>query len=242
MDIREKIYKIIEEKGGVDWEDRKELIQNLSEAEPVLLVQDLDRFYQGWFFTQQIEAYTEERACLEYIQETCFEVACHALALQGDPSVIPYFLKYVPVDEYDGSTVSMEDYNVQHLLDCIADKDYYGESYIPVLLKNIHVLVPDKMVEARGLFYNILWNDLVVFSKTHPLLNNLLLPKKKEFLELLDHCLDDTLDALEQDSLKEQEKIRIAMKNEIIDISSETEDVIQIAYVRQEFLKLHASD
>jgi hypothetical protein len=242
MDIREKIYNLIEEQGGADYDQKKELGQELSEADSNMLVQDLDRFYQGWFDTQQIKEYTEERARLEHIQETCFEVACEALALQGDPLVIPYFLKYVPVDEYDGSTVSMEDYNVQHLLDCISDKGYYGEAYIPVLLKNIHELVPNKMVEADAFLYHMILDDLNYFESTHPLFTNLDLLKKEPFCLIVEYAVEKTLKEIEEDRPEELECAKKILDTPLKKVSYKDKPIIKIAYVRQEFLKLHAAD
>jgi hypothetical protein len=242
MDIREKIYRLIEEQGGADYDQKKELAQELSEGNTDLLIEDLDRFYKGWFATQQVEDYTEERARLEYIQETCFEVACEALALQGDPAVIPYFLKYVPVDEYDGSTVSMEDYNVQHLLDCISDKDYYGEAYIPVLLKNIHVLLPEKMVEADALLYHMILDDLNYFESTHPLFNNLVLLKKEPFSDIVEYAVEKTLKEIEEDNPEELEYSKKILDISLKNVSYDDKPILKIAYLRQQFLKLHAAD
>ena len=153
MDIREKIYTRIQEKVEVDYDERTELAKALVDEDRELLIQDLERFYQGWFNTQEEKEYTEERGRREKIQEVCFEVVCEALALSEDPSVIPYFLKYIRTDDLNNwrkgiPEVSMEDYNTQHLIDCILN--YYGLDYIPVLLAHIHEMVPEKLVEANS--------------------------------------------------------------------------------------------
>ena len=242
MDIRETVYKSIEEKGGVYYKERKELIEALSQANTDALTEDLDRFYRAWFDVQQIEEYTEERARLEYIQETCFEVACQALALQGDPSVIRHFLKYVPVDEYDGSTVSMEDYNVQHLLDCISDKDYYGEGYIPVLLAHIHELIPDKMVEARGFLRTMIWDDFNEFDEDQPLFSNLQLAQPKPFLELLEYCMKRSLEELTENDPEQAKRYTNEGLDVLEDVDADSPHFFKLLYLQQEFLKLHASD
>jgi hypothetical protein len=243
MDIREKTYNLIEEQGGADYDEKKELAQALSEGDAKMLIQDLDRFYQGWFDVQQIKEYTEERARLEYIQETCFEVACEALALQGNPSVIPYFFKYLPLDDWDPKTeVNMEDYNTQNLEARITRIKYYGESYIPVLLAHIHELMPDKMIEARGFLWQMIWDDFNEFYEDQPLFSNLHLPKKQPFLKLLDYSMQCSLEEEQEEDPKQAESLLEQSSKILNDIGAESPHFLKLAYVRQQFLKLHAAD
>lgn len=246
MDIRENIYSRIRECEGIGYPENEKVAKELSHADTELLIQDMDQFYTNWFNIQkaQEESFDEETTKLEYIQETSFEIVCKALALQGDPAVIPYFFKYVPVDgpKHAHGQVVMEDYNSQDLEECITSVKYYGESYISVLLTHIHELIPDKMLEAAGFFYDMLYRDLKTFKDTHPLMSNLHLVKREPFLALMDYCLKQTLETFKEDNPDQVEDILRIIASPIDEISSETEGLIQIAYVQQQFLKLHAAD
>ena len=243
MDIRDKIYSFIEEQGGADYDQKKELAQELSKGDTALLIQDLDRFYQGWFNVQQVKEYTDERACLEYIQETCFEVACQALALQGDPAVIPYFLKYVPTDDWDPKTeVNMEDYNSQDLEECITSVKYYGESYIPVLLTHIHELIPDKIESADSFLYQMVLDDLHYFKEEHPLFNNFYLAKQDLLGKVIEYAVEKTLKEIKEDHPEDLKLSKKILDTHLEYVSYDDKPIVKIAYLRQQFLKLHAAD
>ena len=243
MDIRKKIYCLIEEQGGADYDQKKELAQALSEGDSNMLIQDLDRFYKGWLDAQHIKEHTEERARLEYIQETCFEVTCEALALQGDSSVIPYFFKYLPLDDWDPKTeVNMEDYNTQNLEARIIRLRYYGESYISVLLTHIHELIPDKMIEARGFLWQMIWDDFNEFYEEQPLFLNLHFAKPKPFLELLEYCMKCSLEELTENDPKQAERFAKEELEMLENVDADSPHFLKLLYLRQEFLKLHATD
>lgn len=130
MDIREKIYTEIAERKGIGYPEDAEVAKRLSEADTQPLVQDMDQFYKAWFDIQQLqrENFDVARADLEYVQESSFEIVCQALALKGDPNIIPCFFKYVSLDKWDWNVeVNMEDYNEQNLERCIVGAEYYGE-------------------------------------------------------------------------------------------------------------------
>lgn len=237
MDIREKIYAFIQEKVEVDCLERTELAEQLVDVDRELLVQDLKHFYQKWLETQEEKDYTEERGKRERVQETCFEVVCEALALPGDPSVIPYLIHYVSSDKYKEYEVMMEDYNDQHLRDCISNTDYYGDDYIPVLLAQIHELVPEKMKEAWHFFRNMITQD-----DGYPFFSHLNLPKKEPFLQLIDYCMECAWDELKRDRPDKIENLRIQSNQIIESLDWDDEWVVQLSYVRQQFLKLHEND
>ena len=223
MDIREKIYTRIQEKVEVDYDERTELAKALVDEDRELLIQDLERFYQGWFNTQEEKEYTEERGRREKIQEVCFEVVCEALALSEDPSVIPYFLKYIRPDKRTKGCnfVRMEDYNTQHLIDCILN--YYGLDYIPVLLAHIHEMVPEKLVEARRFMYKMLDDT---FSSITPevfpdlaIVDALPLGNREVLLQLLTEDAAECKKLLEEKRLEaqqlnlEEEKLKEALES-----------------------------
>ena len=246
MDIRAEIYKEIADRKGIGYPEDELVAKRLSEADTQKLVQDMDQFYESWFEIQQLqdENFDEARADLEYIQESSFEIVCQALALKSDPSVLPYFLKYVPVDGRKRAhhQVVMEDYNEQNLERCIVNPDYYGEAYIPVLLAHIHELVPEKMRKAQVFYYQMVLDDLAYFRETHPFFNNLNLAQKDAFTTLINYSIHDTLDYIRRNEADRFEFLKDAITQPIPSITFEDEPLIQIAYVRQEFLKLHAAD
>lgn len=206
MDIREKIYTRIQEKVEVDYDERTELAKALVDEDRELLIQDLERFYQGWFNTQEEKEYTEERGRREKIQEVCFEVVCEALALSEDPSVIPYFLKYIRPDKRTKGCnfVRMEDYNTQHLIDCILN--YYGLDYIPVLLAHIHEMVPEKLVEANSFLGDMIKDTFGCitpeeFPDSLPIVDALALANQEVLVEILKQELTEW-----QETIKNQKE------------------------------------
>ena len=245
MDIREKIYTEIAERKGIGYPEDEEVAKRLSEADTQLLVQDMDQFYRTWFDIQQLqrEKFDKERCDLEYIQESSFEIACQALALKGNPNIIPCFFKYVSKDDWDWNVeVNMEDYNEQNLERCIVGAEYYGEAYIPVLLAHIHELVPDKMLKADNFLYKMLLDDLNYFEETHPLFHNLHVVEKKIFMKLLDFSLERTIDETRREDLEKSKLLEEQIHHPIQKIIFDDDPLIQVAYLRQEFLKLHAAD
>ena len=245
MNVRNEIYSMIATRGLLDPSEADAVSEKLSQADTSLLIHDIDMFYNKWIECDHAldENWTEELLHKKHVQESSFEIACGALAFKGDASVIPYFLKYVPLDDWNWKIeANMEDYNAQNLEHCIINPDYYGESYIPVLLAHIHELVPEKMLWAGSFFYDILYHDLKTFKDYHPLMMNLCLAKKEPFLKLLDYCIEQTLETFQEDHPDQKDEILRIINQPIESISFETEGVIQIAYVKQEFLKLHASD
>ena len=246
MDIRAEIYKEIADRKGIGYPEDEFVAKRLSEADTQQLVQDMDQFYTKWFEIQQLqdENFDKERVDLEYIQESSFEIVCQALALKGDPSVLPYFLKYVPVDGRKRAhhQVVMEDCNQQNLDDCITKLKYYGNSYIPVLLMHIHELIPDKMKAADSFLYQMLLDDLRYFQDTHPLINNLCLARRGPLSQLMKYALEKTLEEIKSDHPEESDNA-IKILNTPLDTVSYTDKPIKkIAFLWQEFLKLNAAD
>jgi hypothetical protein len=246
MDIRENIYLKIREREGIGYPESEKVAEELSHASAELLIQDMDQFYTNWFNIQKAQelSFDEENAKLEYIQETSFEIVCKALALQGDPEVIPYFLKYVPVDgpKHANGQVVMEDYNSQDLEECITSVKYYGEFYIPVLLAHIHELMPDKIESADNFLYQMMLDDLHYFKDNHPLFNNLHLARQGTLAQLVEYAVVKTLKEVEEDYPEKLEYSKKILNIPLKKVSYEDKPIIKISYLRQQFLKLHASD
>jgi hypothetical protein len=245
MNIREKIYNIIQERGLIDYPEDEKIAKELSEADPKKLLEDIDNCYKKWFEYDQLleEKHTPELLHQKHVQESSFEIACFALTVKGDPSVIPHFFKYIPLDEWDWNIeVNMEDYNTQNLERCVVNAEYYGEAYVRVILSHIHELVPDKMIEARGFLWQMIWDDFHEFNNSHPLFSNLALPKKTPFLQLLDYSMKCSLEEVEEDDPKEAELFLKKISGFLKNINSESPHFLKLAYLRQEFLKLHAAD
>ena len=245
MNIRNEIYSMIATRGLLDSEEADAASEKLSQADKRLLIHDIDVFYNKWIECDHAleENWTEELLHKKHVQESSFEIACTALAFKGDASVIPYFLKYVPLDEWNWKVeANMEDYNAQNLERCIVNPDYYGEAYIPVLLSHIHELVPEKMRKADKFLYTMLLDDLDCFETTHPLFNNLRLAEKEPFMKLLDFSLQTTLEETSRERKVPIEVLKEEILKEIPEISYNDSPLIKVAYLRQEFLKLYASD
>ncbi|ETZ07517.1 hypothetical protein P618_200278 [Holospora obtusa F1] len=122
----------------------------------------------------------------------------------------------------------MEDTASEPLCNGIVDSDYFGESYIPVLLSCIHELVPRAMSTARWVFYSMLFDNFNRFSETQPLINNLYLVNRESFRLILESAIQEANEEVENS--KKEANIK--------SIESSQEDLERIERVHQEFLKI----
>ena len=239
------IYKKIREASPVGIFSEPDWLEALEKTRLPELLQDLDELYTSWGkITQLPSAYTDEEIRNVQEHESLFDFILHAIFSYGDPSVIPQLLKYVPSDdEYeDEDLVFLEDYSSEPLCNGITDADYFGEAYIPVLLEHIHEIVPRALQNAAWFLYGMIYNDLVTFSDSRPLMNNLHRAEKESFLCILDYAFKSCFESLKQKDEKIREIVMQKIQYPIKNINNDDDGVVQIAYLRQEFLKLHASD
>ena len=226
------------------WPDEwSEMLSPLCSQEELL--NDLETVYQQMIQYDRDNQDREKRKTLsKYLfreYEVKFSVIAMALGLKGDTSLIPKMFQYVALDDLMKSPVILVGFVQEEINRCICNPEYYGESYIPVLLAHIHQLVPDKMLWAGSFFYDTLYYDLNTFED-HPLMRHLHLARREPFLELMDYCLKQTLETFEEDHPDQVEDILRLINSPIKSITSETEGIVQIAYIKQQFLKLHAAD
>jgi hypothetical protein len=225
------IYKKIREASPVGIFTEPDWLEALEKTPLPELLQDLDDLYTSWGkITQLPSAYTEEEIRNVQEHESLFDFILHAIFSYGDPSVIPQLLKYVPSDdEYeDEDLVFLEDYSSEPLCNGITSLEYFGEKYVPILLEYIHVLIPRAMKTANWFLLNMIRHNWQDFLNTQPLMRYL---NKTEinFLQLVNYSVDNVKNEIEQ----EKEVKWIKKLQMVLD---------QIYYVRQQFLKLHASD
>ena len=132
MDIREHVYKMIEDRGLIEYPEDEKFSELLKDVDSKLLLEDIDYFYNMWLKYQELieQNFIKEWLHLKHVQESSFEIACFALMLKGDSSVTHQLLKYIPHDQYEEGIreVTMEDYNVQNLTRCIAGEEWYAFS------------------------------------------------------------------------------------------------------------------
>lgn len=227
------------------WPDEwSEILSPLCSQEELL--NDLEGVYQQMIQYNQDMHDREKRKmipeCLLREYEVKFCVIAMALGLQGDTSLIPKMFQYVPLDDLMKRPVILVGYVQEEINRCISNPNYYGASYIPVLLAHIHELVPDKMLKADKFLYTMLLDDLSTFEETHPLFKNLHLVKKKPFVELLDFSLKSTLEEISQDQKISIKELEEEITEDIPNITYEDNPLLKVAYLRQQFLKLHAPD
>ena len=239
------IYKKIRQSAPVGIFSEPDWLEALEKTPLPELLKDLDELYTSWGkITQLPSAYTEEEIRNVQEHESLFDFILHAVFSYGDPSVIPQLLKYVPSDdEYeDEDLVFLEDYSSEPLCNGITEADYFGEAYIPILLTHIHELLPKKIEAASSFLYDMLLADLYDFEDTHPLFNNLCMAKKESFMTLLDFSLASELNETSRNEKIDIKVLEERIKNSIACITREDKPFFKIAYLRQQFLKLHASD
>ena len=239
------IYKKIRESAPVGIFSEPEWLEALEQTPLPELLQDLDDLYTSWGkITQLPSAYTEEEIKKVQEHESLFDFILHAIFSYGDPSVIPQLLKYVPSDEEyeDEDLVFLEDYSREPLCNGITEADYFGEAYIPVLLSHIHELLPKKIRAADSFLYDMVLDDLNKFKDHHPLFNNFHLVRKEPFIQLLNFALNSVLEETSREQKISLEKIRERIEEPISSITYKDEPLIKVAYLRQEFLRLHAAD
>ncbi|ETZ07526.1 hypothetical protein P618_200287 [Holospora obtusa F1] len=212
--------------------EAQELVENLEEFENDELLQDLDDVYQEWSKKENDDSIQQ---CV-----SLFDVILQAIFNHGDSSVIPHLLKYVPSDDYYEDAVVMEDYSSEPLCNGIVDSDYFGESYIPVLLGCIHELVPRAMVHVKWFLYSMILDDLGKFQNTRPLMNNLRVAEKKSFINILNYSIEKSLEELQERSVERKENAMKRLKEPINSVIYDDEGIVQFTFVRKEFLKLYA--
>ena len=240
-----KIYDIIRERSPISVCDDPELLEQFEDLTLEELMQDLEALYQDWGMLPKLYR-ARKKEDLQKIGEceSLWAFILEAIFSYGDTSVIPQLLKYVPSDdEYeDEDLVFLEDYSSQPLCNGITEADYFGEAYIPILLTHIHELLPKKIEAASSFLYDMLLDDLYDFKDTHPLFNHLHLVQKKSFMMILDFSLNSELEESSEDKKISIEELKKEIASPITGITYEDPPFIKVAYLRQEFLKLHATD
>ncbi|GAJ45713.1 hypothetical protein HE1_00022 [Holospora elegans E1] len=227
---KEQIYQEIRERSPLGTGSALELLEALENFSTTELLKDLENLYQEWGALPKLY-YTNKKEDINHIQqcESLFDFILHAIFYHEDPSVIPHLLKYVPSDDDEQDLVFMEDTASEPLCNGITEKNYFGESYIPVLLGCIHELVPRAMVNAESFFYDMVYDNFECFSETQPLIRNLYLAEKEPFIKLLEYSVQTTTEELEK-AIKEN-------KQKSIEVVQRALDRIQV--IRQAFVKLH---
>ncbi|PPE04291.1 hypothetical protein [Holospora curviuscula] len=241
---RQQIYNEIRARSPLDIYSAPELLEALELFENEDLLEDLEDLYQEWGKGVQLNR-AREKEEFERIQkcESLFEFITEAIFNHGDPSVIPPLLKYVPSDDTDQDLVFMEDYSSEQICNGITNARCFGEDYIPVLLGCIHELLPRAMANADSFLYQMILDDLVYFKETRPLVSYFYLAQKESLMQIFDYSIEKTLEEVKEG--KSQEMFNCAIdriSRPIISVSFENEPIDQIAFFRQEFLKLHGHD
>ncbi|PPE05300.1 hypothetical protein [Holospora curviuscula] len=241
---REQIYTEIRERSPLGVGSDPGLLEALEAFEDEELLEDLEELYQEWGRGIQLNR-ARKKEEFERIQkcESLFDFITQAIFHHGDPAVIPQLLKYVPSDDTDQDLVFMEDYSSEHICNGITDADYFGEEYIPVLLGCIHELVPRAMRAADTFLYRMILQNLIKFKNIDFLVNCLHLAKRETLLKILDYSIRDALEEIKEKNNDERiENVIKRLKEPIDSIVFDDEGVIQVTFLRQEFLKLHGHD
>lgn len=219
-----------------EWSD--ELAERCTQEE---LLQDLEILHQAVIDRCALEDHPETRNqvpdYLARFQEVKYCIIIDALRAQCDPSVIPHLMKYVPYDQYGKDGACLEDYVTQCVTECIENLDFYDEGSL--LLEHIHELIPEKMVEAWGFLMHMV--DFGSDGKPF-IVKNFDLVQKKPFLELLNYSIKRSLEELKESKPEQVKNILWRLECPLNNTNNEDEYILQIGYVRQEFLKLYGED
>jgi hypothetical protein len=240
-----KIYDIIRERSPISVCDDPELLEQFEDISLEELMEDLEDLYQEWgalpklFRARKKEDLQKIGEC-----ESLFAFILEEIFSYGDPSVIPQLLKYVPSDdEYeDEDLVFLEDYSSEPLCNGITEVEHFGEAYIPVLLSHIHEIVPRALQNAAWFLYGMIYDDLITFFDSRPLMINLQYAQKEPFLCILEYAFQSCLESLKKKDEKIRQLVMEKIQYPIENINNDDDGVVQVAYLRQQFLKLHAVD
>jgi hypothetical protein len=154
-----------------------------------------DQGERGENYTKKLGGYTEyERASY------CFLYIFQVLPMFEDPSIIPELMQYFPPEGPDQWPWTMEDMWTEVMLQNVGSYCDYGPSYIPWLMKSLHLLPKGADWAAEWFFGHMIFDAFAhIDAKTgdFPCIEEaLLLGDRKIILKLAQHEVLDWQDEL----------------------------------------------
>ena len=137
-----------------------------------VLMEKLDHYFTMWDEGERGLAWQDlEGDFTQYERASwCFYYIFQALPLFKDPSIIPDLMKYFPPEGPDQWPWTMEDMWTEVMLQNAGSYCDYGPSYIPWLMKSLHLLPKGSDWAAEWFFSHMIFDT---FSHIDPKTGNL---------------------------------------------------------------------
>ncbi|GAJ45715.1 hypothetical protein HE1_00024 [Holospora elegans E1] len=154
QDIMDEIYNWpIHAKGGAEQEHWMEFLPKFAVKEDIL--KSLERYFDMWDLGERGVDYLEEiSGFLECERASwCVYYLFKSLVFLKDPSFIPFVMKYFP------SAWCMEGMWFQPMINVITNYHRWGASYIPWVMRSLHLLPSGALNDAAGEFmFNMMFD------------------------------------------------------------------------------------